>query len=56
MKPCTDRLGHLWSNGTQPSATFHGQESVMVVCLREGCHEIGYRIVAQTSGSKREPD
>lgn len=54
MNPCPDPRGHQWSS-EDPEATwarfphvfFRGAEAVMVVCLRPGCPEIGYRIVIQ---------
>lgn len=68
MNQCVHPLGHDWSSedpeltwSTQfgverpqfPGSTFHGERSVMVVCMRTGCPEIGYRIVAQNL-SQRE--
>lgn len=67
MNGCTNSLGHEWSSEDPeltwapqfglsapffPGASFHGYRSVMVVCLRQGCNEIGYRIVAQNLGQK----
>lgn len=66
MNACVSPLGHQWSDedpdltwGSMygfrpklPGATFHGEHSVMVVCRREGCNEIGYRI----SGSEDKPE
>lgn len=62
MNGCVNPLGHEWSSEDPeltwapqfglpapffPGATFHGYRSVMVVCMRRGCPEIGYRIAAQ---------
>ena len=62
MRPCVSGLGHLWSSEDPdlgwtrqygaapieyPTIVFENVTAVMVTCLRQGCREIGYEIVAQ---------
>lgn len=54
MEPCTHPDGHLWSPQWGPTKVhFNGVTSSMVVCTRDACEEIGYRIQELAQNSRQ---